>query len=81
VYAFDLLTGQEYLLSDFVGPDSAPTWDCGGSNISFTSTRDGNPNLFQVPWQGGEQTNLTINPATDKWSEWSPSKESASRGR
>ena len=41
---------------------------------------DGNPNILQVPWQGGSQSNLTIDPATDKWSEWSPTKEPASRG-
>jgi PKD repeat protein len=81
VYAYDLLTNREYLLSEYAGVDSAPTWDCGGVNVAFTSVRDGNPNLFQVFWQGGPQSNLTIDPATDKWSQWSPSKEPASRGR
>ena len=50
-----------------------------GNTISFTSTRDGNANLFDVPWQGGAQTNLTTDPATDKWSEGSPSKEDGSQ--
>lgn len=81
VYSFDLKNDKRYLLSDYVGPDSAPTWGCGGSQIAFTSVRDGNPNLFEVFWQGGLQENLTINPASDKWSQWSPSKEPASRGR
>ena len=81
VYAYDLLTSREYLLSEYAGVDSAPTWDCGGVNVAFTSLRDGNPNLFQVFWQGGPQSNLTVDPATDKWSQWSPSKEPASRGR
>lgn len=80
VFSYDLRTDEEYLLSNFAGPDSAPTWDCGGANIAFTSTRDGNPNLFQVAWQGGDQTNLTVDPATDKWSEWSPGREPGSRG-
>jgi WD40 repeat protein len=80
VYTYDLQTGKEYRLTDYAGPDSAPTWDCSGTRIAFTSTRDGDPNLLQVSWQGGPQTNLTINPATDKWAEWSPSKETGSRG-
>ena len=58
-----------------------PTWDCGGTNIAYTSTRDETTNIFQVYWQGGGSSNLTIHPATDKWSQWSPSKESASRGK
>jgi TolB protein len=80
VYTYDLRADEEYRLTEYEGVDSAPTWDCGGSRIAFTSMRDGNPNLFQVFWQGGPQSNLTIDPATDKWSQWSPSKEVGSRG-
>jgi len=81
IYSYEMSTGSEYRLTDYAGADSGPTWDCGGANIAFTSTRDGNPNILQVAWQGGAQSNLTIDPATDKWSQWSPSKEPASRGR
>ena len=80
VFTFDLSTGKQYQLTDFAGPDSAPTWDCAGTNISFTSLSSGNLDLFSVPWTGGEISNITFNPASDKWSEWSPSKEPASRG-
>jgi len=80
VFTYDLRNNTEYHLTDYAGPDSAPSWDCGGTKIAFTSTRDGDPNLLQVNWQGGSQTNITVNPATDKWSEWSPSKETGSRG-
>jgi Tol biopolymer transport system component len=82
VYTYDLRDDSEYRLTDYEGIDSAPTWNCGGALISFTTERDGNPNVFQIDWQGvGSPSNLTIHPATDKWSEWSPSKEPASRGR
>ena len=37
-------------------------------------------NLFQVFWQGGNQTHITFHPASDKWADWSPGKETASRG-
>ncbi|HOG80335.1 MAG TPA: DPP IV N-terminal domain-containing protein, partial [Anaerolineaceae bacterium] len=81
IYTYDLRTDKEYRLTDYKGADSGPTWDCGGTNIAYTSTRDETTNIFQVYWQGGGSSNLTIHPATDKWSQWSPSKESASRGK
>ena len=81
VHTFDLETDEYYQLTDYEGVDSSPSWDCGGTMVSFTSLRDGNPNVLQVFWQGGDQSNLTIDPSTDKWSEWSPSKENGSRGQ
>ena len=80
VYTYDLVNQVEYQLTEFAGPDSAPTWDCGGGNVAFTSLLSGNPDIFSVPWQGGEISEITNHPSTDKWSEWSPSKEPASRG-
>jgi len=80
VYTYDLVNGVQYQLTDFAGPDSAPTWDCGGGNVSYTSLLSGNPDIFSVPWQGGDISVITNDPSTDKWSEWSPSKEPASRG-
>ncbi|MCJ7433214.1 MAG: hypothetical protein MUO77_06965, partial [Anaerolineales bacterium] len=69
-----------YQLTNYGGPDSAPTWDCGGENISFTSTSSGNQDIFSVAWTGGAIGNITTDPATDKWSQWSPTKEPGSRG-
>jgi Tol biopolymer transport system component len=80
IFTHDFTSGEFYQLTDYLGADSAPSWDCGGQTVSFTTLRDGDPNIYQVPWQGGDQTFLTNNPATDKWSEWSPSKEQGSRG-
>jgi Tol biopolymer transport system component len=80
VYTYDLVNGVEYQLTDFTGPDSAPTWDCGGGNVAYTSLLAGNPDIFSVPWQGGEISVITNDQSTDKWSQWSPSKEPASRG-
>jgi Tol biopolymer transport system component len=81
VYTFDLIEDDEYRLTNHMGADSSPSWDCSGINVSFTSIRDGDPNIFVIFWKGGDEQNLTIHPATDKWSEWSPIKELASRGR
>ncbi len=80
VYTFDFLTNQEYRVTDYEGPDSGPTWDCGGTNLAFTSTRDGDANIFQVFWKGGPAGNMTIDPATDKWSQWRPSNDISSTG-
>jgi len=80
VFTFDLTTEEQYQLTTFNGPDSAPTWDCGGANVSFTSTSEGSPNIYKVPWRGGDIDYITITPFTNKWSEWSPSKEPGSRG-
>ncbi len=80
VYTYNLATNVEYKLTNSQGINSAPTWDCGGANVSFTSTSSGNPDIYSVPWNGGAISYITNNPATDKWSEWSPSKEPGSHG-
>jgi len=80
VYSYDLTTDKQYKLTSYIGMNSAPTWDCGGSNISFTSTSSGAPNIFSVPWQGGTISAITTDQTTNKWAEWSPSKELGSLG-
>ncbi len=80
IYSYDLLTKKEYRVTTYAGIDSGPTWDCGSTNLAFTSDRDGDTNIFQVFWQGGEAGNMTIDPATDKWSQWRPSNDVSSVG-
>jgi len=80
IYSYDVKAGKEYHVTDYEGLDSGPTWDCGGTNLAFTSDRDGDPTVFQVFWQGGEAGNMTIDPATDKWSQWRPSNDVSSVG-
>lgn len=80
IYSYDVKAGKEYHVTDYAGLDSGPTWDCGGDNLAFTSDRDGDANVFQVYWQGGAAGNMTIDPATDKWSQWRPSNDVSSVG-
>ncbi len=80
IYSYDFRNNTEYRVTDYEGPDSGPTWDCGSTNLAFTSTRDGDPNIFQVFWQGGAASNMTIDPATDKWSQWRPTNDVSSVG-
>jgi Tol biopolymer transport system component len=80
IYSYDLKTNKEYRVSDYAGPDSGPTWDCGGTNLAFTSDRDGDLNVFQAFWQGSAASNMTIDPSSDKWSQWRPSNDISSTG-
>jgi Tol biopolymer transport system component len=80
IYSYDLRDNKEYRVTDYAGQDSGPTWDCGGTNLAFTSIRNGDPNVFQVFWKGGQAGNMTIDPATDKWSQWRPSNDVSSTG-
>ncbi|HNB41195.1 MAG TPA: DPP IV N-terminal domain-containing protein, partial [Anaerolineales bacterium] len=80
IYSYDFRDNKEYRVTDFDGKDSGPTWDCGGTNLAFTSVRDGDLNIFQVFWQGGSAGNMTIDPASDKWSQWRPSNDISSVG-
>jgi Tol biopolymer transport system component len=55
--------------------DSQPAWQplVGGERkIVFTSERDGNPEIYVMDADGGNQINLTNNPAKDATPVWSP---------
>jgi Tol biopolymer transport system component len=44
-----------------------------GTNIAFTSDRDVNKEIYVMNAQdGSNQTNLTLDPATDEFPSWSP---------
>jgi Tol biopolymer transport system component len=52
--------------------DTNPAWSPDGTRIAFTSTRDGNAEIYLMNSDGTNQTRLTNNPATDKTPTWSP---------
>ena len=60
----DLLTGGSQ------GYD--PNWSPNGQKIAFTSTRDGNGEIYVMNADGSGQTNLTNNPSQDYYPAWSP---------
>ena len=41
-------------------------------NITFVSDRDGNREIYSMDADGGNQINLTVNPAADLRPKWSP---------
>jgi Tol biopolymer transport system component len=52
--------------------DIWPTWSPDGTKIAFTSTRDGNEEVYVMNADGSGQTNLTNHPASDIFPAWSP---------
>lgn len=52
--------------------EESPSVSPAGKHIAFTSTRDGNQELYSMPVAGGEWTRLTSDPAIDAHPAWSP---------
>lgn len=63
-------------LTSNASEDSAPAWSPDGKQIAFTSTRDGNYEVYVMKANGKRPTNLTNNPAEDGFTlpalAWSP---------
>ncbi|PKO00325.1 MAG: hypothetical protein CVU42_03910 [Chloroflexi bacterium HGW-Chloroflexi-4] len=56
------------------GEDYSPCWAPDGKWIAFTSERDGDPEIYVMDAAGGNQTNLSLLPSTDKDPAWQPPK-------
>jgi TolB protein len=52
-----------------------PNWSPDGSRIAFTSSRDGNNEIYVMDANGANQTRLTFNGASDSEPAWSPDGE------
>ena len=52
--------------------DYAPAWSPDGTQIAFTSDRDGNDEIYVMAADGSQQTRLTRNSAWDTDPAWSP---------
>jgi hypothetical protein len=53
--------------------DSSPAWSPDGQRIVFTTTRDGNQEIYVMNADGSGAANLSDNPATDVLADWAPS--------
>jgi len=51
--------------------DEFPSWSTDGSQLAFSSRRDGNREIYVMNADGTQQTRLTVNPATDAFPRWS----------
>ena len=52
--------------------DAYPVFSPDGQKIAFTSTRDGNSEIYVMNADGTNQTRLTNNTAFDAWPSFSP---------
>lgn len=50
--------------------DATPFWSPDDSQITFSTNRDGNFEVYVMDANGGNQTNLTQNAAVDAVSSW-----------
>ncbi len=66
-------TIEEVTKGDKIGENWLPAWSPDGSRIAFTSTRDGNPEIYVANRDGSNVKRLTNNPAIDISPTWSPS--------
>ena len=75
VYRLTLADGSlTKLIGDGQGlsHEESPCWSPDGSQVAFTSTRDGNQELYVMAADGSEVRRLTSDPAIDAHPAWSP---------
>ena len=72
---FLISSGNEEIENITPGPNNNgyyPVWSPDGNKISFTSTRDGNEEVYIMNPDGSDQERLTNNPDYDTCYSWSP---------
>ena len=57
---------------DKVGENWLPAWSPDGTRIAFSSTRDGNPEIYVVNRDGSNLRRITNHPGIDITPTWSP---------
>ena len=66
-------TLDEVTKGDKVGENWLPAWSPDGTKLAFSSTRDGNPEIYIVNRDGSGLRRLTNSPSIDITPTWSPS--------
>ena len=59
LWLLDIESGSSYRLTAGVKTDTSPAWSPDGKQIAFLSTRDGSPQVYVIPVDGGEAKPLT----------------------
>ena len=62
---------KEYILTD-TGEDTDVAWSPDARWLAFTSTRDGDPDIYLMPTTGRPQVNLTSRVGVDRSPDWFP---------
>ena len=61
----------EYVLTE-TGAEADPAWSPDARWLAFTSTRDGQSEVYLMPTTGRPQVNLTTRPGVDRSPDWMP---------
>jgi dipeptidyl aminopeptidase/acylaminoacyl peptidase len=73
LWLVDLESGEAKQMTTGEHPDSNPSWSPDGKSIGFMSTRNGAPQLYSLPVDGGEATQLTtLEQGVREGPVWSP---------
>ena len=68
-------TLDEVTKGDQVGENWLPAWSPDGTRLAFSSTRDGNPEIYVVNRDGSNLRRLTNHPGIDITPTWSPDRD------
>jgi Tol biopolymer transport system component len=63
--------GKKRLTNNLVD-DVNPTWSPDGTRIAFTSSRDGDQDIWRMRPNGSNKTKLTFNTVMDRGPDWQP---------
>jgi Tol biopolymer transport system component len=72
IYTLDIESGAIYNLTDNPFSDYYPMWSPDGQQITFTSDRDGNEEIYVMAADGSNLTRLTFDNGRDWPAIWSP---------
>ncbi|MEZ4669267.1 MAG: DPP IV N-terminal domain-containing protein [Anaerolineae bacterium] len=72
IYVTDMMGKDTQNLTQTIGYNRSPSWSPDGSQIAFTSLRDGNREIYIINTNGESLRNLTNNEAEDVYPKWSP---------
>lgn len=75
IYRIDVASGTLTPVAVSAGKlshEESPTWSPDGKQLAFSSTRDGNQEIYLMSITGSDWTRLTTDPAVDAHPAWSP---------
>ena len=72
VYVQSLVSGQRYVLANFKGNNSAPSWSPDGKRLAIVLTHGANSQVYAINADGTGLQQLTRTSAIDTEPVWSP---------